>query len=182
MLTWKSLCVALFIQMLPFAAHAQGMSAQEFDAIAKEAICTSDIARASPNALDRFKARIQRAQYQTAQMGPCSGPEKRLSYRCHHHDTLHPHYQKAFAGWNCQCYTSYGQCRPTEFRQAKVGPDNDSGFEIMVNGKWYPIPKASLRREKAVMSPELLQWDAHVCSNDPNPLPHIECAWIDLPG
>lgn len=108
----------------------------------------------------------------------CVDAEKRFGYRGYEHCRLHPKYQDAFKDWNCMCYT--GQCRPTKFRVA-LGANSQTGYEIYINGEWFDIPLAALRTAKANMTPELLEYDAHVCSNDP-PKPHIECAWIKLPS
>jgi len=107
--------------------------------------------------------------------------ENRLGYPGFRHCDLHDDYQKAFKKWNCHCYT--GQCRPTQFQPKKAPSIEFVDYEIFISGGWFQIPKAAFRTEKADMTPALLQWDAHVCTNEPsaeNPVPHIECAWINL--
>jgi len=116
----------------------------------------------------------------------CTDVEKRLGYRGFKHCEYHDLYQAAFKGWNCQCYS--GQCRPTEFRPAAVTDKNPAGLEVYLNGYWFPIPPAAMRKERANMPPQLLQWMAHGCANDPEwnedktiivKPPHIECVWIN---
>lgn len=112
----------------------------------------------------------------------CPSPDKvetKLGYRGFKHCELHEMYQEAFKNWNCKCYS--GQCRPTSFRRASVTASNTTGYEIYVDGSWFPIPEEALRIERTTMTPELLEWEAHVCSS-PRPDPHIECAWLNLPS
>lgn len=104
-------------------------------------------------------------------------PEHRLGYKGYMHCELHPYYQKAFAKWNCFCYT--GRCRPTEFRPKRASSDAYVDYVIFISGGWFQIPKAAFRTEKADMDEVLLQWDAHVCTSEP-PNPHIECAWLNI--
>lgn len=116
----------------------------------------------------------------------CVDVENRLGFKGFKHCEYHPLYQVAFKNWNCHCYA--GQCRPTEFRVAPVSEKNPSGLEVYLNGFWFPIPMDAMRKERANMPPQLLQWQAHGCANDPvlsedkktvvTP-PHIECVWIN---
>jgi len=116
----------------------------------------------------------------------CVDQEKRFGFRGFKHCEYHQLYQTAFKGWNCHCYA--GQCRPTEFRVAPVTDKNPTGLEVYLNGLWFPIPEAAMRKERAHMPGQLLQWMAHGCANDPvlsddkktiiTP-PHIECVWIN---
>ena len=116
----------------------------------------------------------------------CVDTERELGYRGFKHCEYHELYQAAFKGWNCHCYA--GQCRPTEFRVAPVSEENPAGLEVYLNGFWFPIPLEAMRKERAHMPPQLLQWQAHGCANDPvlskdkktvvKP-PHIECVWIN---
>jgi hypothetical protein len=115
---------------------------------------------------------------------PPEKQEHRLSYRGYLHCELHKLYQIAFAKWDCKCQS--GQCRPTRFRRSTVKTPH--GYDIEVDGMWFPIPEGAFKTEKADMPPRLLEFDAHVCAstavldkegNVVTP-PHIECAWIKL--
>ncbi len=118
-------------------------------------------------------------QHVNAVCPPPDKIERKLGYRGFKHCELHDQYQEAFKNWNCKCYS--GQCRPTVFRVAPVSPVNETGYEIFVDGSWFAIPKEALRTERATITEDLLEWEAHVCSNAP-PNPHIECAWLNLPS
>ncbi len=118
--------------------------------------------------------------------GVCPDKEFRISFPGFDHCRLHGQYQVAFKNWNCHCYS--GQCRPTQFRTASAGTVTETGYEIMVENEWFPIPRAALRTERALMTPNLLEYEAHVCTSRPFDAsgkrvpPHIECAWISLTG
>ncbi len=128
----------------------------------------------------------------------CVDKETKIGYMGFKHCEYHDLYQKSFKNWNCQCYS--GQCRPTEFRIASVTESNPIGLEVFINGGWFPVPPHSLRKEKANMAQELLQWMAHACASNPEfqkddrghivldsqgaPIlikaPEIECVWINV--
>jgi hypothetical protein len=114
---------------------------------------------------------------------PPEQQEQRLSYRGYLHCELHTLYQVAFAKWDCKCQS--GQCRPTRVRPTKLG--STTGYDIEVDGEWFPVPESAYKTEKTDMSPRLLEFDAHVCASAVSrnyetkaPITHIECAWIKL--
>lgn len=113
----------------------------------------------------------------------------KIGYPGFRHCELHAQYQKAFAKWNCHCYT--GQCRPTMFRYATVNIYDDNnvvayiqGYEIYISGEYYRIPISAFRKERADMTEELLKYQAHVCCSERigSVPPYIECAWLNLVG
>jgi hypothetical protein len=93
-----------------------------------------------------------------------------------------PTYKKLYAGGKCACKAGY--CRPTKWRLTELGAP--SGYDILVNRQWMPVPEGALHNEKT-LPPEL--WaelmkdaDAHVCAYPDESVvgfgQRIECAIV----
>lgn len=67
-------------------------------------------------------------------------------------EELNQAYHLLYEGGRCNCH--YGYCRPTTVRHAKPGEKSPSGYMVLINRRWYPVPVESLFNENQV-SPEL---------------------------
>ncbi len=102
------------------------------------------------------------------------------------HPELRESYQFLYAGTKCNC--DYGSCRPTQLRitAERPVPAGQSGYEVLIDGQWYPVPQSSLHQEKDLTADLWLQLmenlppgvNGHVCafpsSSYPNGM-NIEC-------
>ena len=183
--------VVLFVSIFLGSAHAQTMSIQEFDAMAKEEMCTApENVRASSLQSPAWRNFVRRVQ--AASAPPCLDVEDRIGYYKFDHCRLHKHYQVVFPQAGCSCST--GQCRPTNWRNVALSETNDSGIEIYLSGTWYAVPQRILHKFYSStgfnstgqkMPVPLLEYDAHVCAYEPTAYSlnvTIECVWVRAPG
>lgn len=93
-------------------------------------------------------------------------------------------YKQLYASQKCACKSGY--CRPTLVRSSKLGAE--TGFDVMISGKWVPVPRESLHHENS-LSKELWaalmgESDAHVCAYPDATAPFgqiIECVIVPEP-
>jgi hypothetical protein len=73
------------------------------------------------------------------------------------HDQYHELYQGLFDKAECHCQK--GECRATVVRRS----DAESGFDILIDRAWYPVPQNSIIPSNRVPM-SLLTEPAHGCS------------------
>lgn len=105
---------------------------------------------------------------------------------------LGPIYEKLYAEGKCNC--KWGYCRPTFVRNTEL--DAETGYDVMVNGKWFKVPEDSFHNEES-LSPELMSAfidtlaeertgaNGHVCAYPDTSAPggqRIECVIYRISG
>jgi hypothetical protein len=97
-------------------------------------------------------------------------------------DKFGPTYQKLYSGGKCSCKSGY--CRPSKWRPTELG--SPTGYDILVNRQWVPVPKGALHNEKTLpleLWKELMRGaSAHVCAYPDVNVKHfgqrVECAIV----
>jgi hypothetical protein len=90
-------------------------------------------------------------------------------------------YKQLYSSGKCACKSGY--CRPTLARPTQL--DAETGYDVIINGEWVPVPKGTLHHEKS-LSPELwaalmAEAGAHVCAYPDTTAPYgqrIECVIV----